>query len=466
MLRRLCYSVIICISGILFSCDKDIISGDPSVMLDFSNDTILFDTIFTSLGSATRYFKVFNPHSRSIKISNIYLSGEDDSPYRINIDGIPGKAFNDIVMRGGDSLFVFVEVTINPLESHSPLIAEDSVVFTTNGNIQNVRLISWGQDVNILRREVFTTGTLLAGKPYLVYDSMIIDSGHVLTIDPGVRIHFYSGAGIYVAGSIKAEGTYENPIVFEGARTETIYRNIPGQWSGIRLMPGSKGNRLINTRIRNAVTGILADTLADPHREMLYLSDSHIENMTYAGLMARSSEIYAVNTMISNCGYYAVYLGREGNYRFYHCTIANYWKLTVRRKPSVLIDNRIKDSPDPAVGLSVTFGNSVIHGSMDNEIGFTRNEVIGTDIILSHCLISVQHAFYVSNPWMFSNCIADRGPEFEDPPEFNFRPGKYSPLIDAGDPETGMMHPVDFEGKSRISGSAPDIGAMERSVNE
>lgn len=459
--------MMICISGILIlSCDKDIISGDPSAMLDFSNDTILFDTVFTSMGSATKYFKVSNPYSQSIKISNIYLSGADDSPYRINIDGIPGRVFNDIVLRGGDSLFVFVEVTINPLESDSPLIVEDSVVFRTNGNIQNVRLISWGQDVNILRREVFTSGTLMAGKPYLVYDFMMVDTGHMLTIDPGVRIHFHSGAVLYVAGSLKAEGSYENPIVFEGARTETSYRNIPGQWAGIRLMPGSKGNRLANTRIRNAVTGIMADTLADPDREMLYLSDSHIENMTYAGLMARSSGIYAVNTIISNCGHYAVALGSEGRYIFYHCTIANYWKLTVRRTPSVLIDNRMKDPRDAAAGLTVIFGNSVIHGSLGNEISLTQDEAEGDDINLSHCLIRIQNAFYVSNAWMFSNCIADRGPEFEDPPEFNFRPGKNSPLIDAGDPATGMMHPLDYEGKSRMSGIAPDIGALERAENE
>ena len=48
--------------------------------------------------------------------------------------------------RGNDSLFVFVEVTLDVNNQNSPLIIEDSVRFKTNGLDQYVKLAVWGQD--------------------------------------------------------------------------------------------------------------------------------------------------------------------------------------------------------------------------------------------------------------------------------------------------------------------------------
>ncbi len=455
-------------SALIWSCDKEVIYEDPSVRLVFSADTILFDTIFTSTGSATKHFKVFNPYDRSLRISEIYLAGGTGSPYRVNVDGIPGKVFNDIVLRAGDSLFVFVETTIDPLDTDNPMIVEDSLVFITSGNLQRVNLVSWGQDVNIIMGETFTTRTLQAGKPYLVYDFMKVVAGHVLTLEPGVRIHFHHGARMNVAGTIKAEGTYEQPVVFEGARTETINRNIPGQWEGIWLMPGSKNNRFINARIRNAVTGILADTLAGSDNAMLYLADTRIENMTYTGLFSRASQIYSYNTVISNCGYHGIRLSQGGDYTFYHCTVANYWRFSIRNTPSVFIDNYQADvaGNSQIKPLSVIFGNSIIHGSTNNEVEFTAYQDAGSDAVFSHCLISIQNPVYRTYPWLFENCIRDAGPGFVDKLESNFRLDEGSRAIKSGDPEIGMMHPLDFEGRSRVTGKAPDMGAFESSIEE
>jgi hypothetical protein len=455
-------------SAIIWSCGKEVLYEDPSARLVFSADTVLFDTIFTSTGSATKHFKVFNPYDRSLKISEIYLAGGADSPYRINVDGIPGKVFNDIVLRGGDSLFVFVETTIDPLDADTPLIVEDSLVFKTSGNIQKVNFVSWGQDVNIIMGETFTTGTLQAGKPYLVYDFLVIDAGHVLTLEPGVRIHFHQGARMDVAGTIIAEGTYEQPVVFEGARTETANRNIPGQWEGIRLMPGSKNNRFINARVRNAVTGILVDTLSGTDDDMLYLANTRIENMTYAGLFSRASQIYSYNSIISNCGYHGIRLSQGGDYTFYHCTVANYWRFSIRNTSSVYIDNYQDEvaANNHFKPLSVKFGNSIIHGSNSNEVEFTAYQDAGSDVVFSHCLISIQNPVYRTYPWLFENCIRDAGPGFVDEQGFNFRLDEGSRAIKSGDPDIGMMHPLDFEGRSRVTGKAPDMGAFESSFEE
>lgn len=57
----------------------------------------------------------------------------------------------------GDSLFVFVQVTVDPTGSTSPLLIKDSVIFETNGNIQDVKLTAIGQDVYLVKPDRFPT---------------------------------------------------------------------------------------------------------------------------------------------------------------------------------------------------------------------------------------------------------------------------------------------------------------------
>jgi hypothetical protein len=453
--------LMVLITGMFFSCDDDIPWEDPSASLEFSTDTILFDTIFTNIGSVTRHFKVYNPHKNSVKISYIILAGGENSNYRINVDGVPGREFREKILRGGDSIYVFVETTIDPLDSDSPLLVEDSIVFNTNGNLQNVKLISWGQDVNVIRGEVFQTQTLVAGKPYLVYDHLTVEAGHVLTLDAGVRLHFNKGARLRVAGTLVAEGTQEHPVVFEGYRTDRAYRNIPGQWSGIWLMPGSSNNRFVNSRIINAVNGIIADSLGTDESGLLYLANSRIENMTYAGLAGLASGIYAYNTIISGCGHYAIILGQGGDYRFYHCTIGNYWNFSTRTTPSVFIDNDPPDDNNGSGHLNVVFANTIIHGPRSSEIALTRYDEGTDNITFSHCLLNVGNEVYTGYPGLFENCLNRKVPGFVDPQKSIFMLKEDSPAIDSGKPEIGLLHPADFEGNSRISDDAPDIGAYE-----
>ncbi len=445
------------------SCEKDPVYEDPSAKLVFSTDTLHFDTIFTTIGSSTRHFKVYNPYDRSLEISSIRLSGDISSPFRINVDGIPGRKFSDVLIRGGDSIFIFVEATIDPVNGNHPVIVGDSVMFITNGNVQNVKLAAWGQDVKIIRDEVFGDETLSAEKPYLIYGNILVDTSRVLTLDPGVRMYFYRNSGLHVAGSLIAEGTGDNPVVFEAARTEASYRNIPGQWDGIRLMPGSTGNRLVNVRIRNAVNGLVVEAVSAEESTTLYLAYSRIENMTHAGLTGRGAAIYAYNTVISNCGHHLAALTAGGDYTFYHCTLANFWNFSSRRTPSVVIENYYVDSDG---GINVTpvravLGNSIIYGNNGSEIGFSVHSEGAFDVVFDHCLIAAHLSLTEDFEDNFVSCITGVNPGFVDPAKYNFRPDKESPAINAGNPDTGNLHPVDFDGRSRISDDAPDIGAFE-----
>ncbi len=445
------------------SCEKEPLLEDPAASLVFSTDTLLFDTVFTTIGSSTRHFKVYNPYRENLKISSIRLSGSTSSPYRINVDGVSGREFTDILLRGGDSLYVFVETTIDPVNGNHPVIVSDSVVFVTNGNEQDVKLVAWGQNVTVIRDEIMDSRTLSAERPYLVYGYLVVDTNQVLTLEPGVRMHFSQNSRLYVAGSVIAEGTSEDPVVLEGARTESSYRNIPGQWEGIWLLPGSGESRFVHAKIRNAVNGILADTVAFAGNTTLYLANSRIENMTYAGIIGRGTTIYSYNTVIANCGHYLAALTIGGDYTFYHCTFANYWRYSSRRTPSLVIGNYYIDifGNVQLRPVKAVFGNTIIHGANSQEMDFAIHPDGVFDVVFDHCLVAVQPGFVSDFSELFSNCVTGEEPGFAGVEEYNFRLIEGSPAIDAGSPEAGALHPFDFDGNSRIDDKAPDIGAFE-----
>ena len=103
------------------ACNDEIISTDTSKKLEFSTDTLTFDTVFTTFGSTTHKLLVYNNNSQTLRISSIALSGGKDSPFRINVDGMKSddNSFTDIEIPGKDSIYIFVEVTIDPANQNS-----------------------------------------------------------------------------------------------------------------------------------------------------------------------------------------------------------------------------------------------------------------------------------------------------------------------------------------------------------
>ena len=60
-----------------FSCRKDSIETSESVTLNFSLDTVLFDTVFATFGSTTKRLKIFSVKKRKNK--TVFV----DSPKRL-----------------------------------------------------------------------------------------------------------------------------------------------------------------------------------------------------------------------------------------------------------------------------------------------------------------------------------------------------------------------------------------------
>jgi hypothetical protein len=130
----------------LNSCRKDVFNTDPSFTLSFSRDTVMFDTVFTTQGSAVRRFRVFNTSNKRIKINSVSIAGGEASNFRLNVNGVPGKSFADVVIEPRDSIYIFAAVTIDPTDENNPFVVTDSIWFQINGNQQKVLLMAYGQN--------------------------------------------------------------------------------------------------------------------------------------------------------------------------------------------------------------------------------------------------------------------------------------------------------------------------------
>ena len=95
---------------VMAGCQKENYLRDANAKLDFSVDTLLFDTVFTTIGTVTRKFKVYNKHNQDLLISSISLAGGQSSAFRINADGRQGPSITDIQLAANDSLYIFVEI--------------------------------------------------------------------------------------------------------------------------------------------------------------------------------------------------------------------------------------------------------------------------------------------------------------------------------------------------------------------
>ena len=238
------------VGSLLTSCIDDDFTTNPSHILAFSTDTVAFDTVFTTIGTSTRSFRIYNPNKKLLNISSIKLADAERSGFHINVDGMSGDQFTDVEIRGKDSLYIFVEANIDPTNQDNPIFIVDSIVFLTNGVQQDVKLTAYGQDVIIKRGETLTADTrLTAERPYLIYDSLVVAPGATLHIEPGARVHFHHKASLLVQGRLQAEGSIENQIQIRGDRLDRLFADLPydnlgGQWGGIRFYPESFGNKI------------------------------------------------------------------------------------------------------------------------------------------------------------------------------------------------------------------------------
>ena len=436
----------------LFSCEKqeEVISTDPDLQLSFSSDTVSFDTLFTEKESITRRLRVYNRNDEALRISELGLL-RTNSEFHLIVNGSEGTSFNDIVINGKDSIQVLVEVFIEDMDADLPFLIEDDISFITNGNDQRVKLIAFGQDAIRFGNEVIPCNTnWTADRPYLLMDTLLVDSLCTLTIEKGSRIFFEPSAIFFVAGTLIVNGDSEERVVFTNSRKD--FNDVPGQWAGIFFLEGSRDNYIDFAEIRNARIGLRvgtpdADTIPD-----LVIHNTRIENMSDSGLLCFNSDVTATNTLINNCAVFTVGNLTGGNYRYRHCTFASFNFDFFRNDAStVFADNIVLPDNSLLVNdLDVVMENTLVWGSLNEEVIISESEGINS-LVFENNLFRTQ----LSELEPGEN-ILNTDPEFANPEENDYRLLEGSPAINSG---KNLSIPEDLDGLPRDS--LPDRGAYE-----
>jgi hypothetical protein len=448
----------------LVSCgpDEALIERSGNVTLRFSTDTVAFDTIFSTLGSITRRFKVYNPARHAIQLSDIRLLNAGNSPFTLVINGEERNAAQNIRLFGRDSLLILVRATIDPRDKNLPFLIEDEVIFRVEGETQSVVLQAWGQDANIIRsgggRTPLDCNTVwTAERPYVVFDTLVVLPNCNFTLEAGTQVYMAPRAAILVAGTLEVSGTPEKRVVFQSIRQDRGYAVQPGQWGGIFFVPGSKDNDIAHATLRNGTIGLY---MGSPSKDIsVTVSNTIIENMAFAGVQCINSEMLMVNSLVHNCVRHAILCQGGGEYTFIHNTIAAVSTAFFRDNPAFISTDFLFIDEQPITDdLAVTLVNNIIWGRLNDEVLFLRfpseNNLFQVTAT-SNLLRTQSEAFRQGN-------LVNQDPRFIDAAMADFRLDtvQISPAIDAGLP-LGIT--TDLQGNPRDA--LPDIGAFEAPKN-
>ena len=495
------------------SCRQDFDFAPSTGSLEFSKDTVYLDTVFTNIGSSTYNLKVYNRSDNDISIPTIGLERGQTSNYRLNVDGNPGQTFNNVEIQAKDSLFIFVETTID-IEDQTLLDNEflytDRINFDAGSNLQTVELVTLVKDaVFIYPDRDNTTGVIetltlnidgetveteIQGRellpselnftnlrPYVIFGYAAVPNGETLTIDAGARVHFHANSGLLVSenaslqvnGSLSADQELlENEVIFESDRLEPAFADVPGQWGTIWLFENSVNNVINHATIKNGTVGILSDGNADAPLNKLTITNSQLYNFGNYGILARNSSIKAENLVVNNAGQSSVALTLGGKYNFTHSTIVNYWNNSFRQFPALLINNFVQDGEGTTFLADLTecnFNNSIIYGNDNPE--FIIDELVDSGVVFNfkftNCLARFSDSsgnpdgvnYDFNDVTHYESFFRNQDPNFRAPFENDLLIGDDSFANGAGNSTFASQVPQDILGVSRTA--SPDLGAYQ-----
>lgn len=426
-MKRLIYITLLAMMPWLsLSCEKEeFLPDDASVKLQFSVDTLAFDTVFTTVGTTTRMLTVYNRSDDNLRLSSVTLDGGYQSRFRLNVDGDTSMVARNVEIEAGDSIFIFVQANINPNDSTSPFLVEDAIRFS---NGQRLPLTAYGRnavyhitpaDSAWLR---IGSETWTAGKPHVIVGNLLVSENSTLRIGAGTEVYFASDGMLIVdsAARLVAQGTDDEPVIFSSLRHDGWYSFLPGQWQTIWFYNYSTGNVIDHAVVENATGGLRCYPGAQ-----LTVTNTVIRNMSDCGIIGQGATMTGRNLLVYDClADLTVLVG--GSYDFRRCTFANYWSYSARKIESVVLSNCM-NTADGIVGgdlMQADFTDCIVWGT------YTGGEVL---------LSSIDQ--YVMN-YRFTHSIVRGGEWNEDPLFTDPRNGDYTLQPDSPAQGIGYQFPV------------------------
>lgn len=412
-----------CLLMLLPGCEpkEDMLTASADARLEFSADTVFFDTVFVQTGSVTKRLWAYNRNSRAVKVETITLGTPTNSPYTIIVNGDQGAVAKDVEIRGKDSLLILVRTTITPGQADVPFLVEDKLRFRTNGNDQDVNLRAFGQNAYFHQaNDVLPCRSVWRNdKPHVVLGAVGIGAGCTLTMEEGTRVFFHAGGALIVKGSLLVNPRFDpgseevkadDPRIvrFAGDRREAYYNDVPGQWAGIQFDSTSSRNNVVRyAEIKNASFGLLVYNPGNQVHPKVTVANTVIKNISGAalnfasgttngfdgaGVLSIGGDFDLQNCLFTNCGEYAIRATSGGVYNLNFCTIANYTPSFGLRKTAALTFSNL-----PAVGrvagplpLQVDIRNSIVWGSVADELEFENSNQYRSTLLVRNSLLRTQ----------------------------------------------------------------------------
>ncbi len=432
-MTRLLYILLI-FPLLLCACIEDDFDTSASAQPSFAVEELDMGLQFTENPSPTAQLMVYNRNSKQINISEIAL--RDGRHFRINVDGQSGERFSNVEIRGGDSIYIFVECTLPTQPTSAMQEMSDAIIFRTNGVEKALTVKASAQNVTRHRAERITASTTWsAEQPHVIFDSLVVAKGCTLTLPAGTQLLFHDKGSLRVEGTLRSLGTAEAPVVMKGDRTGNVVADISfevmsNQWEGVTFDRESADNLLQHTDICNSRMGVLVDSLAS-----LTLINSRLTNCSAPALMAwGGSKIVALGSELSNSGT-ALFACEGGDFTFNRCTLANWYLFALPAWANV----ELLDAPN----TTLTFTNSVIYGRGTPVSRYDKPEE--ANIWFKRVLFAVDG----KDDARYLNCLWGSDPKLDyDLKEYTF---DYSPL-----PDSPCLEAAD------ASLDHPDLPALDR----
>lgn len=482
------YIIILCACAhVMLSCaEEESWTSDASARLEFSVDSVVFDTLLSTVPSATRTLTVYNRNADGVRLPLVRLLQGGESHFRVNVDGqyLAGGVGEDFEIRGRDSLMVRVEVTLPRTGSVGPVGFEDRLDFQlASGVVQGVVLTAGAQDALFMRGRVIGADTVLASAlPIVVYDSLVVGEGATLTLAPGTTLMFHDRASLQVRGTLLSLGSLERPVTLRGDRTDRMfpylpYDNTPSRWEGVHLHASSRGNRLSYTDLHSGRYGIVCDSTGLDGEPMLEMDGCVIHNIGGDGLQLNNCRATIRNTQVSNTQGRCVSLF-GGAYRFEFCTLAQFYPFTAERGEALYVSNLEGDNfrhlaEAHFLSCVITgYGDDVIMGSISEG----QDEAV--NYLFSHCFLNTVES---DDEMRFVEVRYDHLPQGEEAKDdeeqllreknfklfdtenflYDFTPDSLSLIRNMADTALARRLPFDRLGRSRLADEAPDAGCLE-----
>ena len=431
-MKRLVYIVLLAmLPAMLCSCERESFVRDgAAVELAFSADTLAFDTVFTTVGTATQRVTVYNRTDENLLLSAVTLEKGRASRFRLNVDGDTAMVARDVEIEAGDSIFIFVQANINPNDNQQPFLVEDAISFS---NGQRLPLTAWGRNAvyHITPKDSLWlrigSETWSDSLPHIVLGNILVSEDCMLRLLPGTEVHFGDGAMLIIdsAARLVAQGTAERPILFTSLRHDGWYSFLPGQWQTIWFYNYSTGNVIDHAVIENGTGG-----LRGYPGSQLAVSNTVFRNMSDCAIIGQGATVTGRNLLVYDClaGFTAL---MGGNYDFRRCTFANYWSYTSRKIETIVLSNMAK--------LPVLDENGNVVGYRD--VGGNLERADFTDCIVwgtyygGEVLLSEIEGFSFNRRFLHSIVKGgewNEDPLFTDPAEDDYTLQEDSPAIGIG----------------------------------